>query len=436
MKTKIRPNDICHCGSNKKYKHCCRNRLAVKGGANVTHMFAKASQLYQQGKYQEAERQCLAVLAQDAQHAEALHLLGVIALAAQQCDVAEMLLNKSLASEESAATYNDLGLVYATKGESEQAIETYKKALELDPTLDHAYCNLGVSLLSKEELGQAEDCFLQALKHNQYSKDAYGNLANLKHHQKQYKEAMEYIIKAEALSSQDSQIALLKKSIAHMLAAQEGNTTDHAPEEYVARMFDEYADHFDEHLQETLSYQTPKKLAQVIRDMFDEGNASVESILDLGCGTGLAIEALQDFGIQGQEVIGVDLSEKMLEKARSRGGYTELQQEEVLTFLEHAKQQYQLIIAADVFVYIGKLEEIFAAASKRLQTEGLFAFSIEDGVDQPPFTLRSTGRYAHALSYIEELAKENNLAMIVKAKECIRKDHEQLIPGYLIILQK
>ena len=105
----------------------------------------------------------------------------------------------------------------------------------------------------------------------------------------------------------------------YMLACLE-NKPNHAynraPQQYISALFDEYADKFDHHLVEHLKYQTPQLLMQQLRAL----NILVipdqsQSILDLGCGTGIMGKMLKPFA---QKLIGVDLSEKMLEQAQAK----------------------------------------------------------------------------------------------------------------------
>ena len=75
------------------------------------------------------------------------------------------------------------------------------------------------------------------------------------------------------------------------------------------------------------------------------------SVLDLGCGTGLAGAAFRPFA---DWLVGVDLAPAMLAKARGKGLYDRLVEDDVMRFLagEAAiEARYHLILAADVFVY-------------------------------------------------------------------------------------
>ncbi len=75
-----------------------------------------------------------------------------------------------------------------------------------------------------------------------------------------------------------------------------------APLDYIKKLFDNYADHFEEHLQKTLHYKVPEQLYHFIKP-YMSGQSLVT--LDLGCGTGLGGVV---FSPVIKELTGVDIS--------------------------------------------------------------------------------------------------------------------------------
>jgi hypothetical protein len=102
----------------------------------------------------------------------------------------------------------------------------------------------------------------------------------------------------------------------HALAALMEVRVDGASPEYVAALFDDYAETFDSSL-ESLEYRAPELLAQMLTQL----STSFGTIFDAGCGTGLMGVLLHDMT---DTLIGVDLSSKMIDKARERQIYDEL----------------------------------------------------------------------------------------------------------------
>jgi len=238
-----------------------------------------------------------------------------------------------------------------------RAEEAYRTALRADPSLLQPSMNLGRLHESRGEFALAAGCYRAALVHHP------GN-----------------------------------PMLQHLLAAANGDTTARAPRGYVQSLFDEQAPRFDAHLVGELEYRVPGELAALVRPALTQ---TPSRVLDLGCGTGLAGAALAGNGI---ELVGADLSAGMLAVARKRGIYTQLLQLDALDALAQSPTgSLHAVIAADVFIYIGDLAEIFTAAARVLSPGGLFAFSIEL-LETGSYRLQPSGRYAHAVDYLRSLA--------------------------------
>lgn len=178
--------------------------------------------------------------------------------------------------------------------------------------------------------------------------------------------------------------------IRHFLTAASGGVPEDIEVDYIRGLFDEFADRFEFTLLDKLGYSAPKQIARFLRE---HGAKDAKDILDLGCGTGLMGAEL---AAPGRRIDGVDLSERMLAQARAKGVYDELHAAELLGFLRDSPTQWDLIVAADVFIYVADLGPIFAAAFGRLRTGGHFAFSIECSDTSETQLLAQTGRYRHA----------------------------------------
>ena len=155
------------------------------------------------------------------------------------------------------------------------------------------------------------------------------------------------------------------------LATLTGCAFDRAPAPYLIASFNKYAQHFDRHLVEVLDYQVPEKIHLLLA----ETGGTFKHLLDLGCGTGLAAPYFTSFG---GTLTGVDISPGMLDKARERGLYDYLIEEEVVAFLSGCEATYDLIAALDVLVYFGDLAPLFAAVASRLEPGGDFRIQLRD----------------------------------------------------------
>ena len=215
---------------------------------------------------------------------------------------------------------------------------------------------------------------------------------------------------------------------------------ERCPSEYVVSLYSSFADTFDNQLVNKLKYQTPAKLRHLVDEVAHQSTSGVQCFdyaADLGCGTGLSGRAFHDLTTH---LVGVDLSPEMIEKAKITGCYTSLHVGDVESILK--KETYDMIIACDVFVYIGNLQSIFQSVSKCLNPKhGLFAFSTEL-LDEDHemekgssgFLLQSCARFAHKQSYIQNLAEQFGYVVRSMKKDVIRKNAGKDVNGLLTVL--
>ena len=200
--------------------------------------------------------------------------------------------------------------------------------------------------------------------------------------------------------------------------------TPRLSEEEVRRAFDDYAEKFDQDLVETLEYRVPENLAMFIT----KSGRRWRSALDIGCGTGLCGVHLRS---QVDHLVGVDLSSKMLEKARTRKIYNELECADAVAFLARP-ETYDLMIAADVLIYIGDVSALFPAIAARLSPDGEFWFSVES-TDQD-FHITMARRYQHSLTYLEEMAQASGLRLKYHEPTDIRRHATEMQKGLIVAL--
>lgn len=185
-----------------------------------------------------------------------------------------------------------------------------------------------------------------------------------------------------------------------MLAALGGSAAPEImPPELVAAIFDAAAARFDETLVGTLKYRGPELIAKTLAPMLAAFGRKLD-VLDVGCGTGLAAPHLVP---HARRLDGVDLSAKMIEAAKARHAYHSLAVGDFVAALNAAPASYDLVVAADVLVYVGALEATFAAAHHALRPGGLLAYSVERG-EGGRFALSSASRYQHDPAYVEAAA--------------------------------
>lgn len=204
---------------------------------------------------------------------------------------------------------------------------------------------------------------------------------------------------------------------------------------YVRALFDEYAPNFDRHLTRSLAYRGPDLIADALRRACAKLIRPYEfgPVLDLGCGTGLMARALEGLC---ERIEGVDLSPLMLEKARKTELYADLQEGDLVGFLSsRASGEADLVVAADVFVYMAALDGVFREAHRVLLRDGLFAFTVQAHKGEG-FVLGEDSRYAHSEAYLRDLAAETGFTVVLLEKASTREDRGQPVPGLLLVLQR
>jgi predicted TPR repeat methyltransferase len=212
----------------------------------------------------------------------------------------------------------------------------------------------------------------------------------------------------------------------HHIAALTGEARARASSEYVTAYFDRFADTFDDQMA-ALGYKAPEGLVALL----DAAGARTPRALDLGCGSGAAAPLLRP---RCQRLCGVDLSAKMIDRARARGLYDELVVADMVEFLANQRGSFDLVLAADSLIYIGDLEPMLDAATQAIAPGGFLAFSLETTKDAP-YVLQSCGRFAHSP---EALIAAAAPSFELRARETtfLRLETNQRIYGELIVLSR
>ncbi len=199
------------------------------------------------------------------------------------------------------------------------------------------------------------------------------------------------------------------------------------PAAFVETLFDQYAPKFDDALVGKLDYCVPELLDAAIAAT---GKSSFQRALDLGCGTGLMGARLRS---RVAHLSGNDLSAEMLRQAEVKGIYDILEKANINELPPVVEDKYDLITAADVFMYLGDLSAAFAWVAAALAPAGLFAFSVERLEEGDGFALRPSRRYAHSQSCVEELLTRFGFKVPTVDRAIIRKDRGEPVEGLVFV---
>jgi predicted TPR repeat methyltransferase len=205
-------------------------------------------------------------------------------------------------------------------------------------------------------------------------------------------------------------------------------------ETYVRRLFDQYAGRYDAALTEHLSYRGPAILRGAVEAAMGAAGRPMHfrATLDLGCGTGLA-------GVAFRPVVarlsGVDLSPAMIGRAKEKAIYDRLICAELDDFLgEEATTgaRYDLVLAADVFVYVNDLAPIIAAVGDVLAPDGILAFTVETHSGEGA-KLLPTLRYAYGKNDVSGALSRARLAQL-RLEDCaVRTERGEPVEGLVVV---
>ncbi|HEY7208417.1 MAG TPA: tetratricopeptide repeat protein [Gaiellaceae bacterium] len=360
-------------------------------------------------------------------HAGALHFSGVLAHQQERGDEAVALIERSLELEPDRADWHsNLGIVLQDRLRLDEAIAAYERAIALDPSHANAHNNLGVVLRAKGRAAEAEAAYRAAIRIDPDHADAHHNLGVLLNGLGRRREAARCFSKVITLRPRhpearrllalayytlgevDEAIAVFEEWLReepddpialHMLAACSGRDVPaRASDAFVEKTFDSFAASFDAKLA-SLSYRAPALVAEMLAHAGVAATRSLH-VLDAGCGTGLCGPLVAPYA---RRLVGVDLSEAMLDRARARNVYDELARRELTAYLRDSPDAFDVIVSADTLVYFGRLDEVAAAAANALRPGGVLVFTVEelsDAARGDGYVLSPNGRYRHAQEYL------------------------------------
>ena len=434
-------------------------KLAKKGAhrsGKIPVKLAQAIKLHEEGMLARAAIIYASILKEDPLHFDALHCMGILLFQKNETKTSIEFINKALVINPSyAPAHFNLGIALQKLNQQDQAVVSFDQALVLNPSYAEAHFKRGVALLELKRLDEAITSFNQAIISKPNYQQAYFGLGNALKALKKPIEAIDCFNHAVALKPNDPEnyfglgnvyygmltnakihsdpslmakiksLAILNYELALKYNTQKKQIAEFdlsvlngaqslvtAPAEYVEALFDEYAAKFESHLVQDLQYTAPETLYQEIQNFI----SSDLDILDLGCGTGLMGKLLRP---HAKKLIGLDLSTEMLKHAKSKNMYDDLIHSELNIFLKSNHAYFDLIVATDVLIYVGELEETFLNIKKALKLGAHFCFTVEEG-EGDNFHLGSTARFSHSMNYCLDQAKKYGFTVAHIKKDILR----------------
>jgi predicted TPR repeat methyltransferase len=311
--------------------------------------------------------------------------------------------------------------ISADIADDRSAIARLRERLFLEPRDGRAMCDWAALLESAGDLPGAIDLYQRALRIDPYEVDVLLRLGRLWNQLGDRKRAQFWFGRAVSIDP-DCVEAILD-------LADLSNDGVLAPA-YIRTLFDQYADRFEENLVGTLGYRAPQDVAALLaRCGVAEGSAS---ILDLGCGTGLAGAALQPFAAR---LDGVDLSPMMIAKAALREIYTDLVVDDAQAYLDRSRQDWDVIVAVDMLNYVGDLAPICRSMAARIRPSGWLLGTVEKR-EQGGAALTEKRRHSHGEDHLRQAVAAANLTMVEIFDAVLRQEAGQPVAGLIFAARR
>jgi predicted TPR repeat methyltransferase len=428
-----------------------------------------ATRLHRITQFDAAEELYQAVLQSAPEHPLALQFLGMLEHQRDNTELALGYMGRALAqAPDTPEMQQNYGNMLFELRRFEEAASAYERCAALGGKSAELLSNIGVLQRHLQRYEAAEATYREALKLDPDCVVAYHGYGRLLAQQGRNKEAL--LQYSEAVTRDPSHagsrqclgrvLCILGRfdeaaklyrdwlveepgnpSALHYLAACTGQEVPtRASDAYVASTFDDFAQSFDTKL-EALGYRAPALVGEAVNQLLGEPRPE-RDILDAGCGTGLCGAILKPFA---RRLVGVDLSVRMLDRARNRGDYDTLYRVELTAFIEDQPQAFDLIVSADTLCYFGDLTAVSQAAYGSLRAQGHLVFTVEalqpgdaSGPLRPQagFALETSGRYSHDRDYVRATLTEAGFRNLELRDVVLRSEAAEPVHGYLVTAQR
>ncbi|MGX1498698.1 putative TPR repeat methyltransferase [Labrenzia sp. MBR-25] len=403
------------------------------------------------------------VLAEDPDHADGLHFLGLLHFDAGHADNAIALIQASLEKNpRNFSAWNNLGNILKLSGNKDEALKAYLRAVEievrheeawnnismmlqeasnndellpmlrevvrLDPDNHSGWHNFGLSLMLAGQREEAADAFERCL---QFPPDVWNDKG-------WHPRVLCALGRPDVATRHMEMLAATFPDdpvISYQLAAIRGEDLSLAPVDYVRDHFDSFSESFDQVLN-GLGYQAPKLVAEEVAELASGRDVPFAHVADLGCGTGLCGPLIRDHSAR---LTGIDLSPGMLRKAAALKVYDFLVEGELVEFLSSdLPARFDLAVCVDTLCYLGDLKAFMQALQSALAPGGVLVASVEhlDSPDGPDYRVDTTGRYAHRPEYLKRCAEAAGLVYAREKRDILRRELGKDVQGLVFHIRK
>lgn len=370
-------------------------------------------------------------------------LLGKLSLLDNKTENAKIYFAKAeLINPNNVDALLGLANLYSQEGNYREAEIRYKKLLEVGLNNFDVHNNYAEMLQRCNRLSEALEEYRKAILINPKSAEASNNLAMILRDMEDFDEALGLLFNALIYKPEMEKISINITETLIMLSKTDNEKAVKIAENwfknhpnnifakhinsvlkgeciennkiYTEKLFNNFADSY-ELVMQNLDYSVPLAMARITGSL--QGR-----VVDLGCGTGLAGQTLKN---DWNQIIGVDICQKMLDVASRKGVYDELIKADIEEYLTN-NSNFDWAIAADVFNYFGELSKII----KLLKNKNL-VFTIEVLDEDVDCKIQNTGRYKHNPIYVEKLLRESGFNDITKEEITLRMENGIPVKGMI-----
>jgi predicted TPR repeat methyltransferase len=315
-------------------------------------------------------------------------------------------------------------------GQADEAITHFQQALALDPGLLPARIDLAIALIKlgrKVEALDHAEIASRSSEEPSFPHYSFGVLMSLCGCVEAARICLNTYLEREPADPKGARL---------LLAALGDALPERASEGQLRTMYAHRAGFWDRGSASPHGYRG----ADLVSSALDRFGGEGLDIADVGCGTGLVGKLVAK---RARQLVGIDLSAAMMQKARQKGVYHRLHEGDLIAFLNDHPESFDAVTCAATLIHFGDLRPAFDAAARSLRDRGLFIFTLfpNEG-DEHAIAVGSSdglvqgGCYQHGRAYVAGLAEATGFA--VETLELAVHEYNQRQPrmGLLVALRR
>jgi predicted TPR repeat methyltransferase len=329
-----------------------------------------------------------------------------------------------------ARGYSCLAVALHSAGQTDEGIAHFQRALELDPGLLEARIDLAIALIQQGRKVEALDHAEIASRSSEepwFPHYSFGVLMSLCGCVEAARLCLNRYLEREPGDSKGARL---------LLATLGDAIPERASEAQMRTLYASRAGFWDQGTTSPHGYRG----ADLVSSALDRFGGEGLDIADAGCGTGLVGKLVAR---RARQLVGIDLSAAMMQKARDKGVYHRLHEGDLIAFLNDHPDSFDAVTCAATLIHFGDLRPAFDAAAESLRDRGLFIFTLFPNEDDEHAVsagaldgLVQGGCYRHGHAYVTRLAEVTGFVVETLERVIHEYNHQQPRMGLLVALRR